>query len=191
MTTRFLYFASELLQDSYPTQIWVTFTAARLWPLPWLSIEYPLYSAFPHSNFAFSLPCQCCWHFIRVIFWDKIEPHMSMNSYGNCTREKIRVGLRCTVTLVGQGNDYDGVQPSVFTCSLSRWDLCIFKIRLLNIKRFEVCSKSSTKITLLKGLSVTNRIKCCINISLVNEVSGAFVMKHFKLLSISVEIKLE
>lgn len=45
---------------------------------------------------------------------------MSVNSYGNCTREKIRVGLRCIVTLVGQGNGYDGVQHCVFTCSLSR-----------------------------------------------------------------------
>lgn len=67
---------------------------------------------------------------------------VSVNSYGNFSKEK-RIGLKCSVTLVGQGNN--GARCYVSTSGLSEWGLCKFKVRLLNYSIVIGSSKFSKK----------------------------------------------
>lgn len=98
-----LDFAFQLLSDSYPAQIWVTDIAPGLglWlcGLPRLSFEGPLYSGSPWLWFHLptSIPV-----LLALLSWDKLGPQMSVKSYGNFSREKVRMGLSPIVTLVGQ-----------------------------------------------------------------------------------------
>lgn len=136
--------------------------------LPWLDTKGP--GILCLSQLCFHPPI-CIPVLLELHSWDIIGQWISVNSCGSFSKEKIRMSLRCPVTIMGQ--DQAGVPYYVFTCVFSNWeDLCELNVKILNVEWSDVCSKTSTKITKLKGLSISDRIKWFVNISVVNKVAG-------------------
>lgn len=172
-----LDFSSELFQGSYSAQIWVTFIAVAdslLWTLAvvlWAALvrywrprdTLPLPALLSPS---YMHPSAAGTSLLR-----QNSQWTSVDSCGSFSKEKIRMSLRCLVTIVGQ--DQAGVPYYVFPCAFSNWeDSCELNFKILNVEWSDVCSKTSTKITKLKGLSISDRIKWFINILVVNKVAG-------------------